>query len=46
MNSSRSESQLSAVGDKLNRLLRRVGMTVEAPLALNAKVKRTYPKNA
>ena len=46
MSSNTSKTQLAQVGNGLNRLLRRIGLINEPSLSLNAKIKRTYPKNA
>ncbi len=44
MNSKIELAQLALVGEQLNQLLRRVGIVSKPKLALNAKIKRTYPK--
>ena len=44
MNDKMNQTQLALVGEKLNQLLRRVGIVASPELALNAKIKRTYPK--
>ncbi len=41
----KKESQLNVVGQGLNKLLRRMNIIPKKELALNAKVKRTYPKH-
>jgi hypothetical protein len=44
MNSITYQTQLSQVGNDLNQVLRREGVHTHDDLGLNAKIKRTYPK--
>ncbi|MEM6316313.1 MAG: hypothetical protein AAF960_01510 [Bacteroidota bacterium] len=44
MNSITFQSQLAQVGENLNQVLRREGKTFVDEMNLNAKIKRTYPK--
>ena len=39
-----SETQLSQVGEELNQVLRREGIQKTTEFDLNAKIKRTYPR--
>jgi len=44
MNSITYQTQLSSVGENLNQVLRREGTTFSTEKNLNAKIRRTYPK--
>ena len=44
MNSITYQTQLSQVGEHLNQVLRREGKNQSDDMSLNAKIKRTYPK--
>ena len=44
MNSITYQTQLSQVGENLNQVLRREGAMNSEEMGLNAKIKRTYPK--
>ncbi|MEM1120866.1 MAG: hypothetical protein AAGJ18_10490 [Bacteroidota bacterium] len=45
MNSITFQTQLSSVGENLNQVLRREGITATEK-NLNAKIRRTYPREA
>ena len=44
MNSITYQTQLTQVGEHLNQVLRREGRPVAEEMNLNARIKRTYPK--
>lgn len=44
MNSITYQTQLSSVGENLNQVLRREGTITSIEQNLNAKIRRTYPK--
>lgn len=44
MNSITYQTQLTQVGDNLNQVLRREGTNPSEEMNLNARIKRTYPK--
>jgi len=44
MNSITYQTQLTQVGDNLNQVLRREGKLIAEEMTLNARIKRTYPK--